>query len=150
MDTKTRFSVLQNTYAAAVAEAVKTYHAFGKLEAVVEHKSKRLEQSASYMIEQLGVSSVEDVFTKLSELFGCARWQIEKTADGFIATADTCRLCAFSKKMGGASPCRGWCIDPMTAMIRNILSKENIESSFRLESTLMDQSQCRLHITVIA
>ena len=87
---------------------------------------------------------LEDVFFKLSEIYGCANWFIEKTDDGYIATAVSCKLCALSKKMGGANPCNGWCLDPMSAMI-TATGKTNAES-ITVESTLMAADCCKVFI----
>lgn len=87
---------------------------------------------------------MEDVFNRLSEIYGCANWAVEETDDGYAATATACKLCALSKKMGGANPCNGWCLDPMFAMITAVsrIAGENMT----VESTLMDGDCCKLSI----
>jgi len=117
MEMEKRLMVLQNTYAAAVAEAVNTYEKLGVLETIVARRKERQAQNASYLNQQMGIRDIEDVFATLSEIYGCANWSVQKTGDGYIATATFCKLCALAKKMGGANPCNGWCLDPMIAML---------------------------------
>jgi len=57
-----------------------------------------------------------------------------------------CKLCALSKKMGGANPCRGWCLDPMSAMIIAATNGEIKSSDIEIISTLMDGECCKVKI----
>ncbi len=142
MDVDSRLAVLQNTYAASVAETVNTYEKLRMLDSIVEKRKERQRQTALLLNQQLGIETVEDVFSKLSEIFGCANWVVEKTNDGYVATATTCKLSALSKRMGGANPCSGWCLDPMFAMIAAV-SKIDCENLV-VESTLMDGNCCKI------
>lgn len=103
MEIEKKIAILQNTYAASVAEAANTYDKLNVLEAIVQKRKERQVQTAPTLNQQLGVESVEDVFYKLEEIYGCANWFVEKTEGGYIATATSCKLCALSKKMGGAN-----------------------------------------------
>ncbi len=144
MEIEKRLNMLQNTYAASVAETVNTYEKLKALETIVERRKERQAQTAPYLNQQLGIQSVEDVFYTLSEIYGCANWVVEKAENGWVATATACKLCALSKKMGGANPCNGWCLDPMIAMLSNagkIDSKQII-----VESTLMNDDCCKVII----
>ncbi|MGB4465665.1 MAG: hypothetical protein WBI55_06025 [Eubacteriales bacterium] len=69
---------------------------------------------------------------------------MNRTEDGYVATATLCKLCALSKRMGGADPCSGWCLDPMIAMISAAggINAENIT----VEGTLMTGDFCRVYI----
>lgn len=145
MEIEKRLAMLQNTYAASVAETVNTYDKLKVLETIVERKKERQAQTAHYLNQQLGIESVEDVFCKLSEIFGCANWAVEKTEDGYTATATSCKLCALSKKMGGANPCHGWCLDPMIAMLSDVSSID--ARRIMVESTLMDDDRCKVLIS---
>jgi hypothetical protein len=142
MESEQKLAVLQNVYAAAIAETVNTYQVLGFLAAIEQRKQERQEQTAPYMLAQLGISTVEDVFSRLSSIFGCANWNVEYEESGYRAVATTCKLCALSKRMGGASPCKGWCIDPMVAMIKALENKANVT----VESTLMNGSSCSLKV----
>jgi hypothetical protein len=139
-----RLAILQNTYAASVAEAVNTYDRLKALEAIVERRKERQAQTAPYMNQQLGIENVEDVFYRLSEIYGCANWEVEKTGDGYVATATSCKLCALSKKMGGANPCNGWCLDPMIAMLSAAVKIDS--GHITVESTLMKSDKCKMLI----
>lgn len=141
-----RLTLLQNTYAASVAEAVNTYERLKVLETVVERRKERQTQTATFLNRQLGIKSVEDVFYTLSEIYGCANWTVKRTEDGYVAIATSCKLCALSKKAGGANPCDGWCLNPMIAMITAVgeINAENIA----VESTLMAEDCCKVFVHV--
>ena len=142
MDIEKKFALLQNTYAASIAETVNTYEKLKVLDTIVERRKERQAQTAPFLNQQLGIETVEDVFYKLSEIYGCANWFVEKTDSGYIAAAVSCKLCALSKKMGGANPCNGWCLDPMFAMI-TAADKINARS-IAVESTLMTGDCCKV------
>ena len=144
MEIEKRLTMLQNTYAASVAETVNTYEKLKALETIVEGRKERQAQTAPYLNQQLGIQSVEDVFYTLSEIYGCANWSVKKTENGYVATATSCKLCVLSKKMGGANPCDGWCLDPMSAMVT---ATEKIDAgSIVVKSTLMTGDCCRMLI----
>lgn len=146
MEIEKRLTMLQNTYAASVAETVNTYAKLNALETIVEGRKARQAQTAPYLNQQLGIQSVEDVFHTLSEIYGCANWSVKKTENGYVVTATSCKLCALSKKMGGANPCKGWCLDPMFAMIADT---EKIDAgSIAVESTLMAGDCCKVFIPI--
>lgn len=144
MDIEKRLAILQYTYAASIAETVNTYNTLKVLDTIVERRKERQIQTAPYMNQQLGIESVADVFCKLPEIYGCANWSVEKTADGYMATATSCKLCALSKKMGGANPCNGWCLDPMIAML-SAAGKIDAQH-ITVESTLMTDDFCKVVI----
>jgi hypothetical protein len=139
-----RLAILQNTYAASVAETVNTYDRLKALEAIVQRRKERQAQTAPYMNQQLGVENVEDVFLRLSEIYGCANWKVDKIGANYVATATSCKLCAFSKKMGGANPCNGWCLDPMIAMLSAAIKIDS--DRITVESTLMKDDSCKVLI----
>jgi len=143
MENEKRLALLQYLYAASIAETVNTYERMNALDGIVARRKERQALSAPALNQQLGVENAEDVFMKLSEVFGCANWTVEKTDDGYTAAATACRLCALSKKMGGAGPCRGWCLDPMEAMI----SALDDGAEMRVESTLMNGPCCTVRIS---
>ncbi len=146
MDIEKRLTILQNTYAASIAEAVNTYEKLKVLEAIVERRKERQAQTAPYLNQQLGIQNVEDIFHTLSEIYGCASWSVNKTENGYAATATSCKLCALSKKMGGANPCNGWCLDPMIAMIA---AAGKIDAgSVTVESTLMSSDCCKVIVNI--
>ena len=103
MEIKKRLTMLQNTYAASIAETVNTYEKLRVLETIVERRKERQAQTAPYLNQQLGIHNIEDVFYTLSEIYGCANWSVEKTKDDYVAIATSCKLCAISK-MGERTP----------------------------------------------
>jgi len=146
MDSNKKLTVLQNTYAASIAEAVNNYDRLKALGNIVEARKELQAQRAPYLNQQLGITCVEDVFERLSEIYGCANWTLEKTGAQYVATATLCKLCALSKKMGGANACYGWCLDPMKAMLAALEGTEIERIS--VESTLMDNDCCKVLIRV--
>ncbi|HHV99860.1 MAG TPA: hypothetical protein GXX36_09880 [Clostridiaceae bacterium] len=146
MEIEKRLAFLQNTYAVSIAETVNTYEKLKVLNAVVEKRKERQTQTALYLNQQLDINSVEDIFHTLSEIYGCANWAVKKIEDGYVAAATSCKLCTLSKKMGGANPCNGWCLDPMIAMITAAggIDAENIA----VESTLMNGDCCKIFIHI--
>lgn len=147
MDTERKLAIMQNTYAAMLAEAVNTYRRLGAQEAVEAAREQRLAQTAALMNAQLGVASVPDVFTVMAGVFGCANWVVEQTADGYAATATSCKLCALSKKLGGANACNGWCLNPMRAMAQ---AADGSVAEFAVHSTLMEAGCCRVTVRMRA
>lgn len=145
MDVEKKLALMQNTYAASVAETVNTYAKLQVLDRIVESKAERQAQTAGPMMAMLGIDTAENVFLTLSGVFGCANWQVEKTETGFAATATACKLCALSKKMGGANPCRGWCLDPMAAMVSKLTADS---ADFHVKSTLMEGDQCQVEVNL--
>jgi len=146
MDLEKKLAVMQNVYAASIAETVNTYEKLKVLEHIVAKKKERQAQTAPYMNQQLGVTNIEGVFAKLADIFGCANWTVEKAVDGYIATATACKLCALSKKMGGANPCHGWCLDPMAAMIMAVTDNKAGAEHITVQSTLMEGDCCKIKI----
>ena len=146
MDLEKKLAIMQNVYAASIAETVNSYEKLKVLEHIVVKKKERQAQTAPYMNQQLGIGSIEGVFTGLADIFGCANWKVEKTVDGYIATATACKLCALSKKMGGANPCQGWCLDPMAAMITAVTNNNVGAEHITVQSTLMDGDCCTVKI----
>ena len=146
MDIEKRLALLQNTYAASIAETVNTYDKLNALNAIVAKRKERQAQTTTYLNEQLSIKTVEDVFCNLSQIYGCANWIIEKTEKGYTATATSCKLCALSKRLGGANPCNGWCLDPMFALI---LALDKMSGAkLVVESTLLTGDCCKVLINL--
>lgn len=143
METEKKLSIMQNTYAAVLAETANTYQRLGALDTVVAAKAQRQVQTAPMMNAQLGINSVPEVFTVMAGVFGCANWTVEQTAVGYAARATACKLCALSKKLGGANACNGWCLDPMRAMVQ---AADGSVTGFMVHSTLMDGDCCCVSI----
>lgn len=144
MEIEKRLTMLQNTYAASIAETVNTYEKLKVIETIVQRRKERQALTAPYMNQQLGIQNIEDVFCTLSEIYGCANWTVQKTDSCYTATATSCKLCAMPKKMGGANPCNGWCLDPMIAMLCDLIEIDS--KLITVQSTLMNDNCCKISI----
>jgi hypothetical protein len=85
MEIEKLLTMLQNTYAASVAETVNAYEKLKVFETIVERPRERQLQTAPYLNQQLDIQSIEDIFYKLSEIYGCANWTVKKNEDGYVA-----------------------------------------------------------------
>jgi hypothetical protein len=144
MDTQQHLRLLQITYAAQLADAVRQYGQAGILDRVTDEKREERRRSALAQAAQLGITTPEAAFTVSAELFGCADWTVTETGIGsFDASATRCLLCAMVKKAGGPSPCRIFCLDPIEAMVQGLRPDARVET---LE-TLFDGERCRMSVT---
>lgn len=91
---------------------------------------------------QFGITRPEEVFCRLTEIFGCARWEITAEAGGFAAETKSCKLCAIAKSIGAPGPCDLYCLDPMEGMVKGLAP----ELQFAVVETLWDGSKCRVEI----
>lgn len=144
MEALEKVKVLQAVYAGALADSVLRLGNEGVLEKVTKQKKGEQLACGRARAAQLGIASPEEVFTKLSDLMGCADWAVAADADGggFSATAARCMLCSLSKRMGTQSPCRIYCLDPMEGMVKGLRA----DADFEVQSTLYEGSQCRVLI----
>jgi hypothetical protein len=145
METNKHIQLLQRVYAGVLADAVLQLGKEGMLEKVTERKRDEQMKTGKQKATQFQFANPESVFTHLSELFGCADWEITPRESGFMADNKRCMLCEFSKKMGSHSPCNLYCLDPMEGMIKGITSG----SEFNVHSTLWDSSSCAVEVTLI-
>jgi hypothetical protein len=146
MDAAAQIKMLQVTYAAQMADSVKRLHDAGALEATTAQKRAEQLASGAGRAAQMGIGEPREVFTRLAELFGCADWTVEEAADGFVASASHCLLCALAKRMGGPSPCRIGCLDPLEGMVRGLVP----EARFAAAETLFDGGRCLVKVTLPA
>jgi hypothetical protein len=142
MDTKKKLAFMQNVYAASIAESVNTYEKLNVLNYVEDANNTRLSQTASIINSQLDIQTPEQVITRIAEVFGYANWKVERKMSGFSAIATSCKLCALCKKSGGATPCMGWCLNLMRAMI----AANDFTIDFSVRSTLMDGEYCQVDL----
>ena len=159
MDTQQHIRLLQITYAAQLADAVRQYGQAGILDRVTEEKREERRRSAAAQAAQLGITAPEAAFTTSAQLFGCADWTVtEDTAEagteaggqaagkGFEASATRCLLCAMVKKAGGPSPCRIFCLDPIEAMVQGLRPDARLD----VTETLYDGDGCRVRVAGIS
>jgi len=143
MESNKQVQILQMAYAGVLADAVLQYGKEGVLPAVTERKRQEQLATGKIMAAQFGMNAPEEVFLKLSELFGCAQWEIvNKSVDGFIAQAQSCRLCAIAKRIGAPSPCYIYCLNPMEGLVRAIKR----DAVYAIEETLWEGKSCRVRI----
>lgn len=142
MDLEKRVSVLEAAYAGIQADAVRCFDREGILEKVTEQKKKEQMAFGKQQAERFGVQRAADVFTRVSQIFNCAVWEIQKNGSGFAAESKACKLCAIAKKTGKASPCRIYCLNPMEGMVKGI----NESNTFDVKETLWDGEKCRVEI----
>lgn len=145
MEAVEKVKMLQAIYAGALADSVLRLGNEGVLEKVTQQK--RVEQLAVGKVraEQMGITNAENVFTKLTDLMGCANWTVSASEDGcgFTATASYCMLCALAKKMGAQSPCRIYCLDPMEGMVKGLIEG----AEFDVQCTLYEGTHCSVAIS---
>jgi len=143
MNVETKLAVVQNVYATQMAETTSYLTKAGLLETIVEEKRPILFDHAERNLQAFGITKPEDVFLTLSDIFSCAKWQIETTDHGFRAINETCKLCATAKSKETDSPCDLYCLVPMESMVKGL----SIDYMYKVESTLWDAGRCSILVT---
>ena len=145
METAKQVQMLQMAYAGALADTVLQFSKEGVLERVTERKHREQLATGKQRLAAFGITQPEEVFLKLSEIFGCARWEItDKSADGFVARSGSCTLCAIAKKMGAPSPCNLYCLDPMEGLVKAVKN----DAVYTVEETLWAGKQCLVRVNI--
>ncbi len=134
--------IVRKVYAGALADAVRQYARAGVLEQVTAAKRQEQLAGGKMRAAQMGLARPEEAFTRTAELFQCADWKITEEPNGFRAQASRCMLCALAKRMGSASPCRIYCLDPIEGMIRGM----DPEARFEVEKTLFESDGCAVRV----
>lgn len=142
MNTDERVRILQLAYAGALADAVLRMGRDGILPKVTEEKRREQMRTGKAKAEQFGISRPEEVFSKLTDIFGCATWEIKTEDGGFSAETKSCKLCAIAKRMGAPGPCDMYCLDPMEGMIKGLAP----EMKFTVGETLWNGSRCQVKV----
>ncbi len=142
MELEQKFKLLQAIYAGALADSVFRMGNEGILEKVTSEKRDEQIKTGKYRAAQFEINKPEEVFLKLSELFGCANWVVESDNENYKAEATKCMLCAMAKKMGAQSPCNIFCLDPMEGMIRGIAQNYR----FDVNETLWSGQKCEVNL----
>ena len=114
----------------------------GILEKVTSEKREEQILTGKSRAAKFGMEKPEEVFLKLSELFGSANWSVKSDDTGFSAEATGCMLCAMAKKMGAQSPCNIYCLDPMEGMVKGI----DPNLTFEVVETLWSGNKCKVHV----
>jgi len=142
MDEDKQIQLLQLTYAHVLADATRQFGQEGVLERVAARKRQEQLATGSTKAAQFGITSAEQVFTRLSAFFRCASWQVTPHDGGFAAETASCVLAGLARKMDAPSPCRLYCLDPMEGMVKGL----NPEAEFRVQETLWDGGKCRVEV----
>lgn len=142
MELEQKLKLLQIVYASALADFTLRLGREGIIEKVTSEKREEQMQMGRSRTAQFGICNPEEVFIKLSELFGCANWTIEREGEGFTAKATGCMLNTIAKKMGAQSPCNIYCLDPMEGMIKGIDSG----LTFDVMETLWSGQKCLVEV----
>ena len=142
METEKKIKMLQMFYAAALTDSVLRLHKEGVLDKVTAEKKREQLASGKIRAAQLGIESSEQVFSVLSDIFGCANWTTVQAQNGFSAKASNCMLCAMAKRVGAPSPCSIYCLDAMEGMVKGL----SPDADYRVESTLFDGTECRVSV----
>jgi hypothetical protein len=137
------FQTLQLVYAASLIDSLSTYTARGITQEIEQDKRALQRAKAKQTIPMLGIQTNEDVFHRLSDLFGCARWNTVPTDDGLLVTTSSCMLCALAKRQGTDAPCNLYCIDPIEGLLHTL----NDTTTLTVEDTLWTGSECRFRVT---
>lgn len=142
MDNVKHIQLLQKVYAGVLADAVLQFSREGVLEEVTGRKRQEQLATGSMKAAQFGISTPAEVFSMLSAVFQCARWEISSQETGFTAIAKGCMLCALAKKMGASSPCHLYCLDPMEGMVKGL----EPGAEFDVQGTLWTEPQCTVMV----
>jgi hypothetical protein len=135
--------ILQMTYISVLADIVTQMGNQGCLEGITESKKEMQMLSGKRNADFMGISTPEEVFTRLSDIFNCVEWKIIKNTSGFSAEASSCKLCSFTKQMGPHSPCELYCLNPMEGMIKALDSK----LKFNVKEKLWDGEKCLIEVS---
>ena len=139
MDTNKQVQILQMAYAGALADAVFQFNKENILDRVIERKRQEQIISGNLRAAQFGITTPEEVFLKLSQIFNCAQWDIiNQTAGGFNAQAVSCKLCAVARKIGAPSPCHLYCLDPMEGLVKAVKK----DAVYLVKETLWNGNKC--------
>jgi hypothetical protein len=142
MNPKQQIKILQLTYASVLADAVLQFDREQVLERVTERKRAEQMATGAAKAEAFGLTTTDQVFTTLSEVFGCADWDVTPRDSDFDAVAQSCLLCALAKQKGASSPCRLYCLDPMAGMVKGL----DPEAEMQVQETLWNGTACRVEV----
>lgn len=142
MELENRVRVLENVYVGVLADAVKWFSKEGILGKVMEEKRSEQMLFGRERAKQFGIEKQEEVFTRVSEIFNCAVWEISQEPFGFSAETRACKLCALAKTLSTESPCNLYCLDPMEGMVKGLTQN----SKFIVRETLWGGQKCKIDV----
>lgn len=104
MNSEKKLAVLQQAYAGVLADTVRQFDIAGVLKEVTARKKQEQLKSGRFIAAQLGITKPEDVFARLSEIFNCAKWDVQSSDPGVAAETTACMLAAIAKKDSSTMP----------------------------------------------
>ena len=137
-----KIKTLQMSYAGVLADSTARYGAEGILDKITGQKRAEQMKNCADIAARFGVTNPKQAFEKPMDTFGCANWKFTDTDNGFEAVADSCILCAISKKMGAFSPCQIYCLSPIEASVKGVCP----DAEFYIKGTLWDSDKCKVDI----
>lgn len=124
-------------YAGALSDAAFYYGKYGIVDKVIKDKKRLQSLTAANQLKQLGIDSIESLYTVFTQIFGCAQWILkEKNDEGVTATTESCLLCSIAEKQGSPKPCDLFCINPFS------IFAESLGYDLKVEQTLWDGDRC--------
>lgn len=142
MNSEKKMLILQQAYAGVLADSVRQLGIEGVLEQVTARKKQEQLKSGGVMAAHLGITRPAEVFTRLSEIFNCAKWEVTSHATGLKAESAACMLAAIAKNTGALCPCNIYCLNPMEGMVKALTPNARYE----VRETLWAGENCRVEI----
>ncbi len=130
------FKTLQLFYSAALSDAAFHYGEHRIFDDVTEKKRISQNYMAETQLRNLNISSLEELYQRFSEIFGCAEWNTDTEGDSVAAESASCMLCGIARKQGAPQPCRPFCINPFTSYA------QALGYSLDVKETLWDGERC--------
>lgn len=138
MKDELRMKMLENAYASALADATLQFSKAGILKQVTAEKKVVQFAMGKRQAERFGITQPVEVFQILSEVFGCAVWELVENEGNLVAQTQSCKLCSMAKAMGSGCPCEVYCLNPMEGLIKAVAPLVE----FQVEETLWDSEKC--------
>ncbi|MFC1714819.1 hypothetical protein ACFL6S_14220 [Candidatus Poribacteria bacterium] len=145
-------AVIQNHYLAEmgipdefivlVAQVLQSHSDQAILEEVTVAEKEEQVLLGAQLAESLRIESPKEVFTRFSESFKCAKWEISPEEAGFVATNAECRFRDVFRKLGAVSPCEICCLNLMEGVAKAVKPG----SEFSVEATLWRETKCRVKV----
>jgi len=143
VNSEKKMITLQQAYTGVLADSVRQLGIEGVLERVTARKKQEQLKSGGIMAAQLGITEPSEVFSGLSDIFNCAKWEVISNKNGFTAEASACMLAAMAKRADAPCPCSIYCLNPMEGMIKALASNANYE----VRETLWTGERCRVEVS---
>jgi len=142
MNQEAKISMLQNLYIALIADAVRNYSRTGVMQEVARLKYAEQMSQGPDMAKRMQISSPRQAFEKIAGVVECAKWKIVEEANGFVATAESCKLAPLCKYLKTESPCAMYCLNPLKGIIKGL----EPQAEFLVEKTMWDSDHCRVRV----